>query len=83
MIGPTLKKVLAIGLDSCDLEYLQCYLPHLPHLQKLLGKGTLTELGTTSTAMDASVWPTFMLFSLSMACSSITVSASRCRLATL
>jgi predicted AlkP superfamily phosphohydrolase/phosphomutase len=61
MIGPTLKKVLAIGLDSCDLEYLQCYLPHLPHLQKLLGKGTLTELGTTSTAMDASVWPTFMM----------------------
>ncbi len=58
------SKVLAIGLDACDLEYLQCYLPHLPNLQKLLGTSTLTELNTTSAAMDASVWPTFM-----MACS--------------
>jgi predicted AlkP superfamily phosphohydrolase/phosphomutase len=55
------QRVLAIGLDSCDLEYLQCYLPHLPHLQNLLGKGTLAEIDTTSTAMDATVWPTFML----------------------
>ena len=61
MTGRTMQKVLAIGLDSCDLEYLQCYLPHLPHLQKLLGKGTLNELKTTSTAMDASVWPTFTM----------------------
>jgi predicted AlkP superfamily phosphohydrolase/phosphomutase len=61
MMSRTLQKVLAIGLDSCDLEYLQCYLPHLPHLQKLLGKGTLNELETTSTAMDASVWPTFTM----------------------
>ena len=61
MISRTLQRVVAIGLDSCDLEYLQCYLPHLPHLQKLLGKSTLNDLDTTSTAMDASVWPTFML----------------------
>jgi len=64
MTARNFQKVLAIGLDTCDLEYLQCYLPLLPNLQKLLGKGTLTDLDTTSTAMDASVWPTFM-----MACS--------------
>lgn len=61
MTGRPLQKVLAIGLDSCDLAYLECYLPHLPHLQTLLDKGTLSELDTTSTAMDATVWPTFML----------------------
>jgi predicted AlkP superfamily phosphohydrolase/phosphomutase len=61
MMSRTPQRVLAIGLDSCDLEYLQCYLPHLPNLQKLLGKGTLTALDTTATAMDATVWPTFML----------------------
>jgi predicted AlkP superfamily phosphohydrolase/phosphomutase len=61
MIRRPLQKVLAIGLDSCDLEYLRCYLPHLPTLQTLLGKGTLTEVDTTATAMDASVWPTFMM----------------------
>ena len=61
MTRRTMQKVLAIGLDSCDLEYLRCYLPHLPNLQKLLGKGTLAALDTTATAMDASVWPSFMM----------------------
>ena len=51
MIRRPLQKVLAIGLDSCDLEYLRCYLPHLPTLQTLLGKGTLTEVDTTATAI--------------------------------
>ena len=61
MTSRPLQKLLAIGLDSCDLEYLQRYMPHLPNLEKIFGKGTLTELDTSSTAMDASVWPTFMM----------------------
>ena len=54
------QKVLAIGLDSCDLEYLQAYITQLPNLQKLLGKGELKSIKTTASALDASVWPSFM-----------------------
>ncbi len=48
-----------IALDSADPEYLLSYLPHLPHLKRLLSDGRYLNLDTTAAHMDATVWPTF------------------------
>jgi predicted AlkP superfamily phosphohydrolase/phosphomutase len=53
------KKVLMISMDSADSEYLLRYLPHLPHLKRLLSDGRFLNLNTTAAHMDATVWPTF------------------------
>ena len=54
-----MKKVLVIGLDSADPEYLLAYLRHLPNLKKLFSDGRLLNLKTSAADMDATVWPTF------------------------
>jgi predicted AlkP superfamily phosphohydrolase/phosphomutase len=53
------NKVLMIGMDSADQDYLLTHLPFLPHLKKLFADGRLLKLNTTAADMDASVWPTF------------------------
>jgi predicted AlkP superfamily phosphohydrolase/phosphomutase len=48
-----------IGLDACDLAFVEAHRDRLPHLGALLGGGSLRRLETTSGLLTGSVWPTF------------------------
>lgn len=60
MMSSRKRKVLAIGIDACDIDYLRAYLPALPQLGELLSAGRLLRLQSTAEVLDASVWPTFI-----------------------
>ncbi|HEY6065938.1 MAG TPA: alkaline phosphatase family protein [Thermoanaerobaculia bacterium] len=57
-------RVLMIGLDSADYDYLEPRLSSLPSLRRLIGKGIVRRLDTPASVMSASVWPTFFTGSL-------------------
>lgn len=52
-------RVLVIGLDSADLDYLEPRLGVLPHLRRLFAEGVVRRLDSPADVMSASVWPTF------------------------
>ena len=59
MRSRTGRRVLMIGLDSVDIEYLMSSLGSLPHLRGLFEGGRLKRLGSSADLLSASVWPTF------------------------
>lgn len=59
MTFPGGQKVVLVGLDSVDVEYVEPRLAMLPHLRRLLGEGPLRRLDSPAHVMSASVWPTF------------------------
>lgn len=53
------SRVLMIGLDSADLDYIEPRLGLLPNLRRLLTDGVVRRLESPGTVMSACVWPTF------------------------
>lgn len=52
------KKLLAIGLDGGDLNYIQSRLDHLPHISKLFSQAEVFRPAAPE-SLSGSVWPTF------------------------
>jgi predicted AlkP superfamily phosphohydrolase/phosphomutase len=52
-------RVLMIGLDSADLDYIEPRLDSFPNLRRLLAEGIVRRLDTPASVMSACVWPTF------------------------
>jgi len=53
------SRVLMIGLDSADLDYIEPRLGSLPNLKRLFGAGVVRRLESPGSVMSACVWPTF------------------------
>jgi predicted AlkP superfamily phosphohydrolase/phosphomutase len=53
------SRVLMVGLDSADLDYIQLRLGSLPNLRRLLSEGVVRRLESPGSVMSACVWPTF------------------------
>jgi predicted AlkP superfamily phosphohydrolase/phosphomutase len=53
------SRVLMIGLDSADLDYIEPRLGVLPNLRRLLADGIVRRLESPGSVMSACVWPTF------------------------
>jgi predicted AlkP superfamily phosphohydrolase/phosphomutase len=53
------SRVLMIGLDSADLDYVEPRLGSFPNLRRLFTEGTVHRLQTPADTMSACVWPTF------------------------
>ena len=53
-----MTRLLLIGLDGGDFDYIQSRASALPFLQKRLNSGRLFKLDTPK-ALSGSVWPTF------------------------
>jgi predicted AlkP superfamily phosphohydrolase/phosphomutase len=53
------SRVLMIGLDSADLDYIEPRLSSLPNLRRLFTEGLVRRLATPADVMSACVWPTF------------------------
>ena len=53
------SRVLLIGLDSVDFDYLQSHLGRLPSLKRFFTGGVVRRLESPGDVMSASVWPTF------------------------
>jgi predicted AlkP superfamily phosphohydrolase/phosphomutase len=53
------SRVLLIGLDSVDFDYLQSHLGSLPTLKRFFTGGVVRRLDSPGDVMSASVWPTF------------------------
>ncbi len=53
--------VLAIGLDSCEVEFIDALVAsgRLPNLAKLMAEGKRSDIGSTSHIGSGSVWATF------------------------
>jgi predicted AlkP superfamily phosphohydrolase/phosphomutase len=51
-------KVLMIGLDAVDIDYLRDNLDRLPNLRRLFAEGPLRRPSSTATVLAGSVWPT-------------------------
>lgn len=52
-------RVLLLGLDSADLDYIERRLGDLPALRRVFAEGIVRRLDSPATVMSASVWPTF------------------------
>jgi predicted AlkP superfamily phosphohydrolase/phosphomutase len=53
------SRVLLIGLDSADLDYIEPRLGSLPNLRRLFAESMVRRLQTPANVMSACVWPTF------------------------
>jgi predicted AlkP superfamily phosphohydrolase/phosphomutase len=53
------SRVLLIGLDSLDIDYVEPRLGSLPNLKRLFDGGVVRRLDSPGNVMSASVWPTF------------------------
>jgi len=60
MVRANQKRMLMIGLDSADVDYLQTHLDHLPCMRRLVDEGSLHRLESPGEVMSAAVWPTFI-----------------------
>ena len=52
-------RLVLLGVDACDLDFVLAHRARLPHLDSLLGEGALHHLETPSSLLTGSVWPTF------------------------
>ena len=59
MENPNPSRVLMIGLDSADLDYIEPRLDLLPNLRRLFAEGIVRRLDSPGNVMSACVWPTF------------------------
>ena len=53
------EKVVVIGLDSVDVDYVRDHLAELPSLRRLFDEGVVRRLDSPANVMSGSVWPTF------------------------
>jgi predicted AlkP superfamily phosphohydrolase/phosphomutase len=53
------SRILLIGLDSLDIDYVEPRLGSLPNLKRLFDGGVVRRLDSPGNVMSASVWPTF------------------------
>jgi predicted AlkP superfamily phosphohydrolase/phosphomutase len=53
------KKLLMIGIDAGDIEFIRSSLADLPTFRHVLGEGVYFPLDSTVEYLSASVWPTF------------------------
>lgn len=53
------SRVLMIGLDSADIDYIESRLQSLPNLRRVFGEGIVRRLETPASVMAASPWQTF------------------------
>jgi len=53
------RRVLLLGLDSLDIDYVQSRIESLPNLRRLFDGGVVRRLESPGNVMSASVWPTF------------------------
>lgn len=53
------SRVLLIGLDSADLDYIEPRLGFFPNLRRLFAEGVVRRLESPGSVMSACVWPTF------------------------
>jgi predicted AlkP superfamily phosphohydrolase/phosphomutase len=53
------SRVLMIGLDSADIDYVESRLQSLPNLRRVFGEGIVRRLETPASVMAASAWQTF------------------------
>lgn len=59
MTGRNGSRVLLIGIDSAEVDYLEASLDRLPRLARLFAEGTVRRLASPGEVMSGSVWPTF------------------------
>ena len=52
-------RVLMIGVDAADIEFIEAAAGALPNLQRILGVGRRFDLDSTADVLTGSVWPTF------------------------
>jgi predicted AlkP superfamily phosphohydrolase/phosphomutase len=52
-------RVLAIGIDSAALRFVEAHLGSLPTLRRLFATGAVLRLASPADVLSASVWPTF------------------------
>ncbi len=53
------SKVLMIGIDAGDIDFIQSSLDRLPRLRQLFAAREPWRLGSEAAALSSSVWPTF------------------------
>lgn len=52
-------RVLMIGVDAGDVEFIEASLASLPNLRRVLETGARFDLDSTADVLTGSVWPTF------------------------
>lgn len=57
-LGSAMKRLLLLGLDGGDIDFIESRAPALPCMQEKLKSGKLFKLDTPK-ALSGSVWPTF------------------------
>jgi predicted AlkP superfamily phosphohydrolase/phosphomutase len=53
------EKVLMVGIDAADIDFIRSSLGALPRLRQLFAGGRLRTLRSTADVLTSSVWPTF------------------------
>lgn len=56
---PLAKRVLLIGVDAGDVEFIEAAGGALPNLRRVLATGRRFDLDSTADVLTGSVWPTF------------------------
>lgn len=52
-------KVLMIGIDAGDVEWIESHLAELPRFRQLFGESPPVRIRSTADTLTSSVWPTF------------------------
>jgi hypothetical protein len=74
-IVPPSPRLLMIGVDAGDIEYIEASATALPNLRRVLDRGARYDLDSTADVLTGSVWPTFYTGTLPAITASITRSS--------
>jgi predicted AlkP superfamily phosphohydrolase/phosphomutase len=58
-MAPRSNRVLMIGVDAGDVEFIEAAAGALPNFQRVLGAARRFDLDSTADVLTGSVWPTF------------------------
>lgn len=64
MIGSGSKRLVMLGVDAADLDYIRRHQERLPVFRRLLSLGQVRRLDSPADRMAGAVWPTFYTASL-------------------
>ncbi len=64
MPKPRKRRLLMIGIDAGDIDYIESSLHKLPNLQRIFNDGVYHRLTSTAGVLSASMWPSFYTESL-------------------
>jgi predicted AlkP superfamily phosphohydrolase/phosphomutase len=53
------QKLVMIGIDAADLQFIHAHSNHLPNLGRLIEQGCTRLVAPSSPALDGAVWPNF------------------------